>query len=94
MSGTNPAGMTYASVREMTRREVFPEETSPVGPCNALLELIEPYYPVARRGRRSYPLEARLRVHLMQKRFALSVPAMEAVPFEISSLPNVAGLSL
>ena len=39
--------------------------------------MIEPHYPVAGNGRRPYPLESMLRVHLIQNWFALSEPAME-----------------
>jgi transposase, IS5 family len=61
----------YAGKRKKTRREVFLEEMELVVPWKALLGLIEPHYPVAGRGRRPYPLEAMLRVHLMQNWFAL-----------------------
>lgn len=52
---------------------------------------IEPHYPVAGRGRRPYPLESMLRVHLMQNWFALSAPAMGEAPYEINfeSAPTV-----
>jgi transposase, IS5 family len=52
-------------------------------PWQALLKVIEPFYPVAGRGRRPYPLESMLRVHLMQNWFALSDPAMEEALYEI-----------
>ena len=54
----------YAGKRKKTRREVFLEEMDQVVPWKALLGLIEPHYPVAGRGRRPYPLESMLRVHL------------------------------
>jgi IS5 family transposase len=56
-----------------------------VVPWKALLKVIEPHYPVAGRGRRPYPLQAMLRVHLMQNWFALSDPAMEEALYEIAS---------
>jgi IS5 family transposase len=49
---------------------VFLEEMEQVVPWKAVLGLIEPHYPVAGRGRRPYPLESMLRVHLMQNWFA------------------------
>ena len=63
-------------------------------PWKALLKVIEPFYPVAGRGRRPYPLESMLRVHLMQNWFALSDPAMEEALYEIASLRSFAGLKL
>ena len=84
----------YAGKRKKTRREVFLEEMELVVPWKALLGLIEPHYPMAGRGRRPYPLESILRVHLMQNWFALSDPAMEEALYEIASLRAFAHLSL
>jgi len=84
----------YAGKRKKTRREVFLEEMDLVVPWKVLLKVIEPFYPVAGRGRRPYPLESMLRVHLMQNWFALSDPAMEEALYEITSLRNFAGLKL
>jgi hypothetical protein len=48
----------------------------------SLLGLIEPFYPVAGRGRQPYPLQTMLRVHLMQNRFGLSDPGMEQALYD------------
>jgi len=88
------ADAEYAGKRKKTRREVFLEEMEQVVPWKALLKLIEPHYPVAGRGRRPYPMESILRVHLMQNWFALSDPAMEEALYEIASLRTFARLSL
>src|SRR5262252_2864428 len=88
------ADAEYAGKRKKTRREVFLEEMETVVPWKALLKVIEPFYPVAGRGRRPYALEAMLRVHLMQNWFALSDPAMEEALYEIAPLRNFAGLNL
>jgi IS5 family transposase len=84
----------YAGKRKKTRREVFLDEMELVVPWKALLGLIEPHYPATGRGRRPYPLESMLRVHLMQNWFALSDPAMEEALYEIASLRAFAHLSL
>ena len=94
MSQISFADAEYAGKRKKTRREVFLEEMEQVVPWKALLKLIEPHYPVAGRGRRPYPLESILRVHLMQNWFALSDPAMEEALYEIASLRTFARLSL
>lgn len=94
MSQISFADAEYAGKRKKTRREVFLEEMELVVPWKALLKLIEPHYPVAGRGRRPYPLESILRVHLMQNWFALSDPAMEEALYEIASLRTFARLSL
>jgi IS5 family transposase len=88
------ADAEYAGKRKKTRREVFLEEMELVVPWKGLLKLIEPHYPVAGRGRRPYPMESILRVHLMQNWFALSDPAMEEALYEIASLRTFARLSL
>src|SRR4249919_3629392 len=88
------ADAEYAGKRKKTRREVFLGEMDVVVPWKALLGLVEPHYPVAGRGRRPYPLESMLRVHLMQNWFALSDPAMEEALYEIASLRTFAHLSL
>ena len=88
------ADAEYAGKRKKTRREIFLEEMELVVPWKALLKVIEPFYPVAGRGRRPYPLESILRVHLMQNWFALSDPAMEEALYEIASLRHFAGLKL
>ena len=88
------ADAEYAGKRKKTRREVFLEEMELVVPWQGLLKLIEPHYPTAGRGRRPYPLESMLRVHLMQNWFALSDPAMEEALYEIASLRSFAHLSL
>lgn len=84
----------YAGKRKKTRREVFLEEMERVVPWQALVKVIEPFYPSAGRGRRPYPLMVMLRVHLMQNWFSLSDPAMEEALYEITSLRTFAGLSL
>ncbi len=94
MSQISFSDAEYAGKRKKTRREVFLEEMEQVVPWKALLDLILPHYPVAGRGRRPYPLESMLRVHLMQNWFALSDPAMEEALYEIASLRAFAGLSL
>ena len=94
MSQISFADAEYAGKRKKTRREIFLEEMELVVPWKALVKLIEPHYPVAGRGRRPYPLESILRVHLMQNWFALSDPAMEEALYEIASLRGFARLNL
>ena len=77
MSQISLADAGQGGKRKKTRREVFVAEMELVVPWKALLKVIEPHYPVAGRGRRPYPLQAMLRVRLMQNWFALSDPAME-----------------
>jgi len=84
----------YAAKKKTTRREVFLGEMDKVVPWDSLLKVIAPYYPVAGRGRRPYPVQTMLRVHLMQNWFGLSDPAMEESLYEISSMRKFARLNL
>jgi IS5 family transposase len=56
--------------------------------------LVEPFYPKAGKGRRSYPLSTMFRIHYMQHWYNMSDPAMEDALYEISSMRLFAGLSL
>lgn len=94
MSQISFSDAEYAGKSKKTRREVLLEEMEQVVPWKALLGVIEPHYPATGRGRRPYPLESMLRVHLMQNWFALSDPAMEEALYEIASLRAFARLSL
>ena len=84
----------YAGKRKQTRREIFLGEMERVVPWKSLLDLIEPFYPIAGGGRHPYPLATMLRVHLMQNWFGLSDPAMEEALYEITPMRVFAGLSL
>lgn len=84
----------YAAKKKRTRREIFLAEMEQVVPWHALLQEIEPVYPVAGRGRRPYPIQTMLRIHLMQNWFGLSDPAMEEALYEIVSMRRFAGLSM
>jgi IS5 family transposase len=84
----------YAGKKKRTRREKFLSEMEQVVPWKALVKLLEPFYCHGERGRRPYPLQTMLRVHLMQNWFGLSDPAMEEALYEIGSMRSFAKLSL
>lgn len=84
----------YSRKKKRTRREEFLAEMDQVVPWDSLLGLIEPFYPVAGRGRHPYPIATMLRVHLMQNWFGLSDPAMEEALYEITSMRQFARLTL
>lgn len=94
MSQMSFSDAEYARKRKQTRREIFLAEMEQVVPWKPLLSLIEPFYPLAGRGRHPYPLATMLRVHLMQNWFGLSDPAMEEALYEITPMRVFAGLTL
>jgi transposase, IS5 family len=75
-----------------TKREKFLDEMEQVMPWQRWVERIAPHYPVAGRGRRPFPLETMLRIHLMQQWFGYSDSAMEEALHEVPLLRGFAGL--
>ena len=94
MSQMSFSDFEYAGKRKQTRRERFLAEMDQVVPWAGLLELIEPFYPKAGGGRKPYPLETMLRIHLLQNWFSLSDPAMEEALYEITPMRQFARLTL
>ena len=78
---------------KLTRKERFLAEMEQVVPWSVLVRLIAPVYPAAGNGRRPYPLETMLRVHLMQNWFSLSDPGMEDALYDMPALRQFARLS-
>ena len=94
MSQMSFSDFEYAGKRKQTRRERFLAEMEQVVPWSGLVVLIEPHSPKAGGGRKPYPLETMLRVHLLQNWFSLSDPAMEEALYEITSMRQFARLTL
>ncbi len=94
MSQMSFSDFEYAGKRKQTRRERFLAEMEQVVPWSGLVALIEPHYPKAGGGRKPYPLETMLRVHLLQNWFSLSDPTMEEALYEITSMRQFARLTL
>ena len=94
MSQMSFSDFEYAGKRRQTRRERFLAEMDQVVPWCGLLELIQPFYPKAGGGRKPYPLETMLRIHLLQNWFSLSDPAMEEALYEITPMRQFARLTL
>ena len=89
------ASLSFESKKKPTRRERFLGEMDKVVPWATLLALIEPSYPTSgRRGRPPMPAATMLRIHFMQRWYALSDPAMEDALYEIESMRRFAGLEL
>ncbi|MFN9545982.1 MAG: transposase [Cyanobacteriota bacterium] len=67
-----------------------------VVPWQALIDLIELYYPkTSKKGDRApYPLATMLRVHLLQQWYSLSDPAMEEVLIKVPTMRRFVGIEL
>ena len=84
------------TAKKQTKRERFLSEMEAVVPWQALIELIEPYYPKTSKkgGRPPYPLITMLRIHLLQQWYSLSDPAMEEALIELPTMRRFAGIDL
>jgi transposase, IS5 family len=84
------------TAKKQTKREKFLSEMEGVVPWQALIALIEPYYPKESQkgGRPPYPLPTMLRIHLLQQWYSLSDPAMEEALIEVPTMRRFAGIEL
>jgi IS5 family transposase len=82
--------------KKKTKREKFLSEMEALAPWQALIDLIEPYYPKASKkgGRPPYQLATMLRIHLLQQWYALSDPAMEEALIEVPTMRRFACIEL
>ena len=67
----------YANRRRTTKREAFLDSMESIIPWKEWVELIRPFYPQGKRGRRPIEIETMLRMHLMQNWFNLSDVGIE-----------------
>ncbi len=86
------AAPVFVKKPKLTKRQKFLQEMERVVPWALWVAKIAPHYPVAGRGRRPFPLEAMLRIHLMQRWFGYSDPAMEEALHDVPMLRAFAGL--
>ena len=88
------ADLEYEGKKRKTRREMFLDRMDGLIPWQNLQARIWPFYPMAGRGRRPYPLEVMLRVHCVQLFYNLSDPGMEDLLYEAESVRRFVGLRL
>jgi IS5 family transposase len=88
------AGLAWKQKGKVTRREQFLGEMNGIIPWGRLMELIEPYYPKAGRGRQPLGLEKMLRIYFLQIWFDLSDPAAEDAIYDSESMRRFAGVEL
>ncbi len=88
------AGLAWSTKGKVTRREQFLGEMNAVIPWARLMNLIEPHYPKAGKGRHPLGLEKMLRVYLVQQWFDLSDPAAEDAIYDSESIRRFVGVEL
>lgn len=89
------ADAEYATKVKVTRREKFLDQLNGLLPWRAMLAVIEPYYAQGKgRGRKPFPLDSMLHVHVAQIVYNYSDPGMEDALYEIESLRRFCGIRL
>lgn len=94
MSQLTFAEAEYNIKKRKTRREKFLERMDGLIPWNKFEQQLAKKYSKGERGRKPYPLNVMLRIHVMQLFYNLSDPAMEDELYEIESMRRFAGLRL
>jgi transposase, IS5 family len=84
----------YAIKKRKTRREIFLENMDTLIPWSKFEQQLSRHYSKGTAGRKPYPLNVMLRIHIMQLIYNLSDPAMEDALYEIESMRRFAGLRL
>ena len=88
------AGLAWQNKGKKTRRERFLAEMDGIMPWRQLLELIEPHYPKAGKGRPPLGLEKMLRIYFLQIWFNLSDPGAEEAIYDSESMRRFARIEL
>ncbi len=88
------AGLAWKHKGKVTRRERFLSEMNQIIPWKLLMDLIEPHYPKAGKGRQPLGLEKMLRIYLLQIWFDLSDPQAEDAIYDSESMRRFAGVEL
>ena len=84
----------YAVKKRKTRREIFLGKLDTLIPWSKFEQQLSRHYAKDTMGRKPYPLEVMLRIHIMQLIYNLSDPGMEDSLYEIESMRRFAGLRL
>lgn len=88
------AGLAWQNKGKQTRRERFLGEMDAIIPWAQLLDVIEPHYPKAGKGRPPLGLEKMLRIYFLQIWFNLSDPGAEEALYDSESMRRFARVEL
>jgi len=94
MSQLTFAEAEYNIKKRKTRREKFLERMEGLIPWAKFEKQLTKKYSKGLSGRKPYPLNVMLRIHIMQLTYNLSDPAMEDSLYEIESMRRFSGLRL
>ena len=89
----NFADIEYGNRRRKTTREEFLEKMESVIPWGKWVEIIEPYDPDGKRGRRPQSIERMLRMYLLQNWFSLSDEGIEDAIYDSYAMKQFMGVN-
>ena len=84
--------MEYSCLKKKTKREEFLEIMDEIIPWDEWVGVIEPYYPMGKRGRPPMGIEKMLRMYLPQIWFNLSDPATEDAIYDSYVMRKITGI--
>ena len=82
----------YSQRRRKTKREEFLEKMDKVVPWGKWVEIVRPYYPEGKRGRRPQEIERMLRMLLLQIWFNLSDEGVEDTIYDSYAMKQFTGI--
>lgn len=82
----------YGKRRKKTKREEFLEKMEEIIPWRVWVELIRPYYPEGKRGRKPQDIERMLRMLLLQVWFSLSDEGIEDAIYDSYAMKQFSGI--
>ena len=83
----------YSQRKKKTKREIFLDTMEKVVPWDNWVEIIRPYYPDGKRGRRPQEIERKLRMYMLQIWFNLSDEGTEDAIYDSYAMKNFLGIN-
>lgn len=84
--------MEYSKRRRTTKREAFLQKMDEVTPWKEWVDIVRPYYPDGKRGRRPQEIERMLRMLMLQVWFNLSDEGVEDAIYDSYSMRSFMGI--
>lgn len=83
----------YSQRKRKTKRELFLDTMEKVTPWDKWVEIIRPYYPDGKRGRRPQEIDRMLRMYMLQIWFNLSDEGTEDAIYDSYAMKNFLGIN-
>lgn len=81
----------YTNRKRATKREVFLKRMNAIVPWDEWVEIVKPYYPSGKRGRRPKEIEQMLRIVMLQMWFNLSDEEVEEAIYDSYAMKSFMG---